>query len=117
MRIAHPKDRRSFRLWPIALAGFALAAAGLACSASSLGGGILEGLHRPFRRAGESIVCPSGARSLPERPHALISAAGGTIEATGSDGTRFTLSVPEGALPLSVEISLTPLARSPTSPG
>lgn len=39
MRIAHPNDKGFFRAWPIALAGFALAAAGLACSASSLGGG------------------------------------------------------------------------------
>ncbi|MBM2843554.1 MAG: hypothetical protein HW404_1391 [Anaerolineales bacterium] len=110
MRIARSKDKRFTHVWPIALAGFALAAAGLACSASSLGGGSSKDYTALFDApANPSSVRPeldpSGAS------HALISAAGGTIEATGPDGTRFMLSVPEGALPLAVEISLTPLRQ------
>jgi len=110
MHIAHPKDTGFFRVWPIALAGFVLAAAGLACSASSLGGGsskdytaIFDGEANPSSVRLE--LDPSGASQ------AVISAAGGKLEATGSDGTRFTLTLPEGALPLAVEISLTPLLQ------
>jgi hypothetical protein len=108
MRIAHPKDKGFFRAWPIALAGFALAAAGLACSALSLGGGSSKDYTALF----DAPASPSSVR--PEldpsgASHAVIAAAGGTIEATGSDGTRFVLSVPEGALPLEGEISLTPV--------
>ena len=110
MHIAHPIEKGLDRLWPMALAGLALAAAGLACSASSLGGGsskdytaVFDGPANPASVRPE--LDPSGASQ------AVISAAGGTIEATGSDGTRFTLSIPEGALPLAVEISLTPLRQ------
>ena len=110
MRIAHPKDTRFFRVWPIALAGFVLAAAGLACSASSLGGGSSKDYTATFDGpANPSSVRPELDPSGASR--AVLSAAGGTIEATGSDGTRFVLSVPEGALPLAVEISLTPLRQ------
>jgi hypothetical protein len=41
---------------------------------------------------------------------ARIGAAGGTLEATGADGTRYTLSVPPEALLYSEVITLTPVA-------
>ena len=110
MQIAQPRDRRFFRVWPIALAALALAAAGLACSAASLGGGSSEDLSAVF----DGPANPSSVRpelDLSAASRAVIAGAGGTIEATGSDGTRFTLSIPEGALPLAVEISLTPLRQ------
>src|SRR3989304_3049420 len=108
MHIAHPKDKRFFRVWPIALAGFALASAGLACSVSSLGGGSSKDYTATF---------DGPANPLPVRPEldpagdsrAVIAAPGGALEATGSDGARSALSIPEGALPLGDEVSLTPV--------
>lgn len=41
--------------------------------------------------------------------HASIDAAGGTITATGADGTTYTLTVPAGALVIATDLSLTPL--------
>jgi hypothetical protein len=40
----------------------------------------------------------------------VIPLDGGVITATGADGTRYTLSIPEGALPGDVEISMTPVS-------
>ncbi|WP_027892518.1 hypothetical protein [Calidithermus chliarophilus] len=42
---------------------------------------------------------------------ATIPAAGGSLEATAADGTRFTLTVPEGALLSAQAITMTPIAK------
>jgi len=41
---------------------------------------------------------------------ALTAAAGGTLTATGADGTSYVLNIPPGALPADTTVSLTPLA-------
>lgn len=43
------------------------------------------------------------------RATATIGLAGGTLEATGADGTRYTLTVPAGALLSDAQISMTPI--------
>lgn len=109
MRVLDPKDVRLLQAWPMALAGLILAAVVPACSASGLGGSrssgdyaaIFEGPANPTHVSPE--LDPARASS------AMIAAAGGTVTATGTDGTRFTLSVPEGALFLGEEITLTPV--------
>ncbi len=40
----------------------------------------------------------------------MIPAQGGTLTATGTDGTRYTLTIPEGALLVDTEISMTPVS-------
>lgn len=62
------------------------------------------------RTAGLSAA-PSGATV-----RATIGAAGGLLEAIGDDGTRMVLAIPAGALPVPVEISMTP-ARFSGLPG
>jgi hypothetical protein len=90
------------------LAGFTLTAAGLACSPLGLGGGstadysaLLDGPANPLSIAAE--IDPAHASS------SAISTSGGTVETTAADGTRYTLSIPEGALILEHEITLTPV--------
>lgn len=39
----------------------------------------------------------------------VIGSEGGTISATGEDGTTYTLTVPEGSLPLAIPITMSPL--------
>ncbi len=41
---------------------------------------------------------------------ALTAASGGTITATGADGTTYVLAIPAGALPADTTVSLTPIA-------
>ncbi len=60
---------------------------------------------------------PSGSGPIPmsytpdtaHASHASIGAAGGTLTATGADGSRYTLTVPAGALTSATDLSLTPL--------
>lgn len=58
-------------------------------------------------------VTPDDAHSV----SALIPVAGGTLEATGADGTVFTLQIPANALATATTISLTPLASVTGLPG
>jgi hypothetical protein len=48
---------------------------------------------------------------------AVIGWDGGTITSTAADGTTYTLDVPEGALPLDMEITLTPVSQVTGFPG
>lgn len=40
----------------------------------------------------------------------VIALAGGEVSATGADGTRYTLTIPDGVLPGDLEISMTPIS-------
>ncbi|MEX0788130.1 MAG: hypothetical protein WD040_04960 [Anaerolineales bacterium] len=91
----------------VMVAGLALSAAGLACSVLGLGGSSGD-----YADAFDSPANPLASAPELDSSHAssaVMSASGGTIEATGADGTHYTLSIPEGALALEHEITLTPV--------
>ncbi len=52
----------------------------------------------------------------PNAVSAIISAKGGELNATGADGTVFTLTIPEGALLSDTEIRMTPVGAIPDLP-
>ena len=57
---------------------------------------------------------PEGGVSLtldtPKASSAVVPPSGGTLTAEGSDGTRYTLTIPEGALLVDTEITMTPVS-------
>lgn len=57
------------------------------------------------------VLLPAGEPETDAAASATIDTAGGTITATGKDGTRYTLRVPAGALDAPAEIRVTPLNR------
>lgn len=55
------------------------------------------------------VLLPSGVLESDAAASATIDTAGGTITATGKDGTRYTLRIPAGALDSPTQITVTPL--------
>jgi len=59
-------------------------------------------------------VDPEGGVSMTldasQASHAVIPTTGGILKAEGSDGTRYTLDIPEGALLVDTEITMTPVS-------
>src|SRR3989337_1788198 len=101
------RSRQSRLPRTVAVAGLALSAAGLACSVLGMGGS-----SGGYAGAFDTSANPWAAAPELDSSHAssaAMSASGGTVEATGADGTHYTLSIPEGALALEHEITLTPV--------
>lgn len=70
-----------------------------------------------LRVAAEQALPVSVASSDDSRgTTATLDQAGGSLTATGADGTRFTLTVPAGALNAPTPVTLTPVATLTTSP-
>jgi len=71
----------------------------------------------PLRVSSERPLPVSVATSDdPLRTSATLDQSGGSLTATGADGTRFTLAVPAGALSAPTAVTLTPVKTLVTSP-
>lgn len=81
-----------------------VAAAIVACGAKSPVGDISEALD-PSTEPIRVTAVPDAGRVVSAR----FGPEGGTLSATGADGSRFTLEIPAGALVQEVEVSMTPL--------
>lgn len=116
MKRSHQSRRRTAHVpRTVLVAGLALCVAGLACSVLGIG----AGSSGDYAAAFEGPANPLAAVPELDSSHAssaVISGSGGTIEATGADGTHYTLSIPEGALVLEHEITLTPVRAVPDLP-
>ena len=68
----------------------------------------------PGSNASVTPADPEGGVSLtldtPKASSAVVPPSGGTLTAEGSDGTRYTLTIPEGALLVDTEITMTPVS-------